>query len=102
MTRRLHAACPACQRAEALRPDGTMLQHTAPDARSGRWRVCPGTGRDPGADAVRAWLAGHESDAADAVRRAQAALTRAQAELAEADREHAERAAWCARERGRL
>lgn len=101
MTRRLHAACPVCQRAEALRPDGTMLQHTAPHP-SGRWRVCPGTGRDPGADAVRAWLAGHESDAADAAQRAQAALARAQAELAAAQQERAERAAWCARQRGRL
>lgn len=99
--RRLHAACPVCLRAEPLRPDGTLLQHTAPHP-SGRWRVCLGTGRDPGTDAVCAWLAGYESTAANAVLRAQTALVRAQAELAAAEREHADRAAWCARERGRL
>ena len=56
---RLRGTCPECGFIERLRPDGTMVQHTR------RWRVCKGTGREPVAGSVAAWL-----DAQDAMARA--------------------------------
>jgi len=106
MTRRLHAACPACARVEALRPDGTMLRHMRYHY-STRY-VCDGTGTRPAPDAVRAWLDAHEAEGLAAIERTEARVTRLRAELAAAESavtaardEAAARAAWCAGERGK-
>ncbi len=105
--RRLHAVCPRCNpsmslslRTVALRPDGRMVQHNTYSV--GRGTRCSGSGAAPEPDAMRAWLAAYEGEAHGAVRRAQQALTRAEGDLAAAEQECADRAAWCAQQRGAL
>ena len=68
---RLHGACPECGLTERLRPDGTMVQHTR------RWRVCKGTGREPVAGSVAAWLDAQDADARARVGRTERAVTEA-------------------------
>lgn len=72
-TLRLHGTCPECGCIERLRPDGTVVQHTL------RWRVCKGTGREPVAGSVAAWLDAQDAMARAGVDRAQRARTRANA-----------------------
>ena len=79
---RLHGTCPECGLTERLRPDGTMVQHTL------RWRVCKGTGREPVAGSVVAWLDAQDAAARAGVDRAQRAVSDAEAALNRA-REHA-------------
>lgn len=70
---RLHGACPECGFIERLRPDGTMVQHTR------RWRVCKGTGREPVAGSVAAWLDAQDAMARAGVERAERAVAEAMA-----------------------
>lgn len=79
---RLHGTCPECGFIERLRPDGTMVQHTL------RWRVCKGTGREPVAGSVVAWLDAQDAAARAGVDRAKRAVAEAEAALDRA-REHA-------------
>ena len=72
---RLHGTCPECGLTERLRPDGTMVQHTL------RWRVCKGTGREPVAGSVVAWLDAQDAAARAGVDRAQRAVAEAEAAL---------------------
>lgn len=107
MSRRLHAVCPRCNpalslalRTQPMRPDGRVVQHSTYSA--GRGSRCAGSGALPEPEAVSAWLAGHEGEAIEAVRRAREAHTRAEVALAAAEREREECAAWCAEQRARL
>ena len=70
---RLHGTCPECGRTGRLRPDGTMVQHTL------RWRVCKGTGREPVAGSVAAWLDAQDAAARAGIDRAERAVTEAMA-----------------------
>ena len=70
---RLHGTCPECGCIERLRPDGTMTQHTL------RWRVCKGTGREPVAGSVAAWLNAQDALARAGVDRAERAVAEAAA-----------------------
>lgn len=66
---RLHGTCPECGCVEPLRADGTVVQHTL------RWRVCKGTGREPVAGSVVAWLDAQDAEARAWVDRAQRAVS---------------------------
>lgn len=107
--RRLHAACPECGRVNPLRPDGTLTRHKQSAFYLRAMVPCGGTGKPPTAEAVAAWLTQHEAEGAALVQARERTVARAREELAAdeaalaaAQQEHAERAAWCARQRGRL
>lgn len=107
--RRLHAVCPRCQRPEPLRPDGSLVRHSRWPSYSTRKITCEGSGTQPSAESVAAWLTQHEAEGAavaqgreQAVVRAREALATAEAALTAATAEREERAAWCARARGRV
>lgn len=77
---RLHGTCPACGSTEPLRPDGTMVQHTRPRRvyEFSRSR-CDGTGREPVAGSVAAWLNAQDALARAGVDHAERAVAEAAA-----------------------
>ena len=100
---RLHGRCPQCSRVEPLRPDGTLTQHTAP--RVGydyRERRCDGSGAQPLAGSVEAWLATQEADAVARVESAERAVAKAFADLNAARQHAATHGAWITKQRARL
>lgn len=74
---RLHGTCPACASVERLRPDGTMVQHAAPRRWIDPHTICEGTGREPVAGSVAAWLDAQDAAARAGVDRAQRAVSEA-------------------------
>lgn len=75
---RLHGTCPECGRIERLRPDGTMVQHTRPRrVHEFSGSRCDGTGREPVAGSVAAWLDVQDAMARAGVDRAQRAVSEA-------------------------
>lgn len=100
---RLHGTCPECGSTERLRPDGTMVQHARP--RRGyefSGSRCDGTGREPVAGSVAAWLDAQDADARARVERTERAVAEAEAALDRA-REHANAVATAtAKARARL
>lgn len=100
---RLHGTCPECGYVDRLRANGTMTQH----ARS--WRGleysalnCGGSGREPVAGSVAAWLDAQDAMARAGVDRAERAVTEAAAAMERAI-EHADAVATAtAKARARL
>jgi len=100
---RLHGACPECGFIERLRPDGTMVQHARP-RRGYEYSAphCEGTGREPVAGSVAAWLDAQDAMARAGVDRAERAVTEAAAAMERAI-EHADAVATAtAKARARL
>ena len=81
---RLHGTCPACASVERLRPDGTMVQHAAPRRWIDPHTICEGTGREPVAGSVAAWLDAQDAAARAAVERTGRAVAEAEAALGRA------------------
>ena len=99
---RLHGTCPECGLTERLRPDRTMVQHAAPRRWIDPHTICEGTGREPVAGSVVAWLDAQDAMARAGVDRAQRAVADAEAALNRA-RAHANAVATAtAKARARL
>ena len=103
MTPRLHGRCPVCSHVEPLRPDGMLVQHTAPPiGHSSRGRRCDGSGAQPVAGSVEAWLDAQAASDALRVQGAERDLVTAEVRLDAARESAATHAAWIARQRARL